>query len=262
MVVGGGPGGAACAYWLARAGHDVVVCEKKAFPREKTCGDGLTPRAVYQLGEMGLADRLTDYHRYEGLRACAHGITLEMQWPDHPRFPQHGYVVRRRDLDRFVADHAVGAGARVLQHTEVTGPVLRDGIIDAVAVRDTETGETGEIAARFVVVADGANSRFGRALGTQRDRSYPQGMALRGYYESPLHDDPWIESALDLVDRQGNSLPGLRMDLPRRRRHHQRRRRAALHLPGLQVGQHLAPARRVRRHRPRLLGDRPRPPGR
>jgi flavin-dependent dehydrogenase len=59
-----------------------------------------------------------------------------------------------------------------------------------------------------VVVADGANSRFGRALGTSRDRSYPQGMALRGYYESPMHDDPWIESALDMVDRNGNSLPG------------------------------------------------------
>ena len=57
LVIGGGPAGAATAYWLARAGHDVVVVEKKVFPRDKTCGDGLTPRAVHQLDDMGLDDR-------------------------------------------------------------------------------------------------------------------------------------------------------------------------------------------------------------
>jgi flavin-dependent dehydrogenase len=58
LVVGGGPGGAATGYWLARAGHDVVIVEKKDFPRDKTCGDGLTPRAVHQLADMGLEDGL------------------------------------------------------------------------------------------------------------------------------------------------------------------------------------------------------------
>ena len=208
LVVGGGPAGAACGYWLAKAGHDVLVLERKAFPREKTCGDGLTPRGVYQLEEMGLAAGLEQYHRYEGLRALAHGITLEMQWPDHPRFPSHGYVVRRRDLDLMVADHAVAAGARLRTRCEALTPLMKDGLVRGAVVKDHETGETEELTARYVVVADGANSRFGRALGTARDRSYPQGMALRGYYESPMHDDPWIESALDMVDRNGNSLPG------------------------------------------------------
>ena len=85
LVVGGGPAGAATAYWLAEAGHDVVVVEKKRFPREKTCGDGLTPRAVKQLADMGLADRLDGYHRYDGLRAVAHGITLELAVARAPR---------------------------------------------------------------------------------------------------------------------------------------------------------------------------------
>ncbi|HEY8059152.1 MAG TPA: geranylgeranyl reductase family protein, partial [Acidimicrobiales bacterium] len=208
LIVGGGPAGAACGYWLAKAGHDVLIVERKAFPREKTCGDGLTPRAVHQLEEMGLAGGLEQYHRYEGLRALAHGITLEMNWPEHPVFPSHGYVVRRRDLDQMVADHAVAAGARLRTRCEAVAPLLKEGLVRGAEVKDTATGEAEEITARFVVVADGANSRFGRALGTARDRSYPQGMALRGYYESPLHDDPWIESALDMVDRNGNSLPG------------------------------------------------------
>lgn len=209
LVVGGGPAGAAAGYWLAEAGHDVLVVEKKTFPREKTCGDGLTPRAVKQLADMGLEDAIArDHHRFDGLRAVAHGITLEMRWPEHPIYPSHGYVVRRRDLDQLVVDNAVKAGATVWQGVEATGPVLDRGLVAGAVVRRQDTGATEEVRARYVVIADGANSRFGRALGTARDRTYPQGMAIRGYYESPMHDDPWIESALDVRDRAGNSLPG------------------------------------------------------
>ncbi len=208
LVVGGGPAGAAAGYWLARAGHDVVIVEKKSFPREKTCGDGLTPRAVTQLREMGLEDRIAaSHHRYDGLRCIAHGVTLELRWPDHPVHPSHGYVVRRRDLDTMVADHAVAAGATLRQRTDAVRPLLREGILQGAVVTNGERGEH-EIHARYVIVADGSLSRFGRALGGTRDRRLVQGMAIRGYFESPLHDDPWIESALDVRDRNGDALPG------------------------------------------------------
>ena len=207
LVVGAGPAGAAASYWLADAGYDVVAVERKAFPRDKTCGDGLTPRAVGSLRDMGLEDRLATFHRHRGLRTVAHGITLELPWPDHPDFPSYGYVVRRRDLDELVAEHAVKAGATVRTATEAVAPVLERGLVAGAVVRP-KGGAPEEVRARYVVVADGANSRFGRALGTSRDRSYPQGMAIRGYYASPMSDDPWIESALDVRDRQGRSLPG------------------------------------------------------
>ena len=209
LVVGGGPAGAATAYWLAEAGRDVVVVERKTFPRDKTCGDGLTPRAVKQLADMGLEDTIArDHHRFDGLRAVAHGITLELAWPEHPIYPSHGYVVRRRDLDQLVADHAVKSGATLQTGTEALAPVVERGLVAGAHVKRKDTGATEELRARYVVVADGSNSRFGRALGTTRNKSFPQGMAIRGYYESPLHDDPWIESCLDLRDRNGNSLPG------------------------------------------------------
>jgi geranylgeranyl reductase family protein len=208
VVVGAGPSGAACAHWLAEAGHDVVLLEKKQFPREKTCGDGLTPRAVKQLDDMGLGDQLAGHHRFDGLRSIAFGRTLELEWPETPDFPRHGYVVTRFDLDDLVAQRAVKAGAALRQGCEAVAPIVERGLIRGAVVREKENDRTVDVRGRFVVVADGANSRFGRALGTQRDRSYPQGMAIRGYFASPRHDEPWIESHLDIRDRAGNVLPG------------------------------------------------------
>jgi geranylgeranyl reductase family protein len=208
LVVGGGPAGAASAHWLAQRGHRVLVVEKKRFPRDKTCGDGLTPRAVRQLEDMGLAEALEGCHRYDGLRSMAHGLTLELRWPDHPDFPPYGYVVRRRDLDRMVADRAAEAGATVWQGAEALAPLHDRGILTGAVVKRKDSGVQEAVRARFLVVADGANSRFGRALGTARDRSYPMGMAIRGYFRSPFHDEPWIESHLDLHDRDGNNMPG------------------------------------------------------
>ncbi|HEV7524107.1 MAG TPA: geranylgeranyl reductase family protein [Acidimicrobiia bacterium] len=208
LVVGAGPSGAAASYWLASRGHSVLAIEKKHFPREKTCGDGLTPRAVRQLHDMGLADRLGGFQRFDGLRSVAHGVTLELAWPDHPDFPPFGYVVRRRELDEMVAEQAVKAGATIWQGAEAVAPIVDGGLLAGAMVRDKDSGEITPVRARYVVVADGANSRFGRALGTARDRSFPLGMAIRGYFTSPLHDEPWIESHLDIRDRDGNHLPG------------------------------------------------------
>ena len=208
LVVGGGPSGAACAYWLAEAGHEVVLLERKHYPREKTCGDGLTPRSVLQLTAMGLGDDLARHHRFDGLRSVAFGRALELRWPDHPTMPDHGYVITRADLDALVARRAEKAGAVVLEGHEAVAPLVERGLVRGAVVRDKDSGATTELTGRYVVVADGANSRFGRALGTARDRAYPLGMAIRGYFESPRHDERWIESHLDIRDQAGNVLPG------------------------------------------------------
>ncbi|MHB8440093.1 MAG: geranylgeranyl reductase family protein [Acidimicrobiales bacterium] len=217
LVVGGGPSGSSCAYWLADAGWDVVLVEKKVFPREKTCGDGLTPRSVRQLTDMGLAGALAGAHRYTGLRSCAYGLTMEMPWPDHPSFPPVGYCITRHDLDQLVAERAAKAGAVVIQGAEAAEPLTsRDATAvpgwlpacNGAIVVDKARKKTHTIRARYVVVADGANSRFGRALGASRSRDFPLGMALRGYFRSPRHDDPFIESHLDIRDGSGKVVPG------------------------------------------------------
>lgn len=208
LVVGGGPAGAAAGFWLAQLGHDVIVIERKKFPREKTCGDGLTPRAVKELGDMGLGDQLSQFHRYEGLRATAHGKALELKWPTHPIYPQHGYVVRRRELDMMVARNAQNAGAKLLEEHEAIAPIIENDCVRGAMVTNKVDGSTIAIHAQYVIIADGANSRFGRAIGTSREKSWPYGTAIRTYWKSPRHEEPWIESALDVKDRNGKSMPG------------------------------------------------------
>lgn len=230
LVIGAGPAGAATAYWAAQRGAKVVAVEKQTFPRDKTCGDGLTPRAVKELDDMGLADNLARCHRHQGLRVRAHNSVMELPWPSHPEYPDFGYVVRRRELDDLLAQHAKSAGAEIWFGCEAVKPLLDEApaadaakangtapatsVMPAQApllgaqVRDKASKELIDIQARCVVVADGANSRFGRALGCRRNRSLAQGMAIRTYFQSPAAADTWIESALDIRDRRGNALPG------------------------------------------------------
>src|SRR5439155_25349166 len=208
LIVGGGPAGAGAAFHLAHQGHDVLVLEKKRYPREKVCGDGLTPRSVRALLDIGLDREVGTFHPVKGLRARAHGISLDLEWPsDHPHFPAYGCVVPRRDLDMLVAEKAEKAGAMVWCEAEATAPRLDGGVLAGATVHRKDTDDDIDVTADYVVVADGSLSRFGRALGTGRDRRYPMGLAIRGYYRSPRHDEAFIESHLD-IRRGDDILPG------------------------------------------------------
>ena len=129
------------------------------FPREKTCGDGLTPRSVRQLADMGIEGALAGAHRYPGLRAHAFGRVLTSPGPEHPTSPSYGYVITRHDLDALVNERAAKAGATVWQGTEAVEPIL-DG---------TSTGGAGSPALPGAGV--GARGRHGR----QADRRGPRG---------------------------------------------------------------------------------------
>ncbi|HSR45216.1 MAG TPA: geranylgeranyl reductase family protein [Acidimicrobiia bacterium] len=206
VVVGGGPAGAAAAFWLAKAGHSVTLVEKKAFPREKTCGDGLTPRAIYQLQDLGFDFDVPGFHRVHGLRSYAgDNLKLEMNWPDHSIFPNWGGVIRRSDLDHQVAMLVEKQGATVRDEVEAK-PVLEGGRLAGVELH--HDGEVEVLNPKVVVVADGSLSRFGWSLGTSRRRDYPLGLAARGYFSSPRSDDGFIESQLDIRDESGAAMPG------------------------------------------------------
>ena len=141
-MVGAGPAGSATACYLAQAGVDVLVLEKATFPREKVCGDGLTPRAVKALVGMGVPVGEQDgWVRNKGLRIIGGGYRLELPWPDLSSYPGYGLVRPRLDFDEILARTAQKAGARLLEGVTVTGPVLDDSgrIVGVQAARPTAT---------------------------------------------------------------------------------------------------------------------------
>ena len=202
VVVGAGPAGSATAYHLARTGLDVALLEKTAFPREKVCGDGLTPRAVRSLVGMGIdTSEQAGWVHNKGLRIVGGGMRLQLPWPDLASYPAYGLVRPRTDFDDLLARQAVKAGAVLHERTAVTGPVLdeRTGHITGVTARS----EDGAVLYRapVVVAADGGSSRLALAMGLHKRDDRPMGVAVRTYYRSPRHDDDWLESWLELWDR-------------------------------------------------------------
>ena len=215
LVVGGGASGAATAYWAARHGLDVAVLQDAASTREGPGVDVVTPRAVESLTAMGLDDDLLRHHRVEGRRAVARHRTLALPWPGRGVHPDHGFVIHRRELDRLVADRAVAAGAVVHRGTgAVVGPERAQGHLVGATVRSAGTRAPRSIRAPWIVVADGSPAHFGRALGATRNRHSSEGVVVRGAFESPDHDDRYIEIAADPRAGDGSSLPGVGWILP------------------------------------------------
>ena len=210
IVVGAGPGGSATAHALAQSGLDVLVLEKTGFPREKVCGDGLTPRAVRSLVEMGIdTSEANGFIRNRGLRIIGGGRTIELPWPELAEYPSHGLVRPRLDFDELLARHAEGAGARLVEHANVRGPVLDDaGRIVGVTAELGPDKAPATYRAPLVVAADGNSARFALGVGLAKRDDRPMGVAVRRYFTSPRHDDDMLESWLELRSPDGGLLPG------------------------------------------------------
>ena len=212
IVVGCGPAGSSAAFYLASAGLDVLVLEKSHFPREKVCGDGLTPRAVKALTAMGVPlPESEGWLRNKGLRIIGGGGRIELPWPDLSSYPGFGLVRTRLDFDEILARHAQKAGAILLEGVNVTGPILDDrtGRIVGVTAQHAVNGDKTDLRfhGRLVVAADGNSSRLSVAMGLRKRDDRPLGVAVRTYYSTPRHNDDYLEAWLDLWD--GDSLlPG------------------------------------------------------
>ncbi|KRF16667.1 drug:proton antiporter [Nocardioides sp. Soil797] len=218
IIVGAGPAGAATAHHLATAGIDVLALEKTAFPRDKICGDGLTPRAVKQLLAMGFDLDEGGWQKNKGLRIVGAGHRIELPWPDLTTYPPFGMARARMDLDELLARHAQKAGARLRENTAVTGPVYDDRTGRVVGVRAKSVDERGrkygdelEFRAPVVIACDGVSARMATSLGIERRENRPMAVACRAYYKTPMHDDDYMESWLELWDgkpNESNKLPG------------------------------------------------------
>lgn len=201
-IAGGGPAGAAAAWQAVRTGAKVVVLDKAVFPRDKPCGDGLTPRATSYLQKMGLGNEIAKFHRINGATIFSPS-KWELSFPHRPGMPDHGHGIRRCDLDTMLLENAESAGAEVRQGAEVVGPVVDDdGRVTGVTLKGGE-----KVAADAVIAADGAYSPVKRGLELNSVYNGYSAIAIRAEMSVDRPDSDTLD--IYLTTRfHGDQLPG------------------------------------------------------
>ena len=206
LIVGAGPAGSAAAFHAANRGYDVLLIDAATFPRDKTCGDGLTPRAMHELAALGVAHDITSRYTSRGLKLHGFGGSVTAPWPTSP-FGTTGSAMPRTELDDLLRRHANAQPAVTMwDNATALTPETQHGRITAVTVR--HQGVEKRITCRFVIVADGVRSPFGKKLGRTWHKGDVYGIAARSYCTTPLSHDPWIHSHLELRGSDGVIQPG------------------------------------------------------
>ena len=247
LVVGAGPGGSATAYHLARHGIDVTIVERSAFPREKVCGDGLTPRGVAALLKMGVDPHEPGFERVKGLRVHSREATIELPFPTPGRSPTTAWFGRGTTSTRCWSQRAEKAGARLMERTEAVAPSSATagcGSDDpALRRRRTRSRRRSARASWSRRTAPRPGSR--KPAGVTREESRPLGIAARRYYRMDYQPGPVARVVARPVGGRPPA-PRVRLAVPGGGRHDQPRRRPAEHVQELQGRLGAAAVQRVR----------------
>lgn len=205
LVIGAGPTGSTAALHAANAGFETLLIDAATFPRDKTCGDGLTPRAIHQLHRLGLAEQVTGSYHNNGLKLHGYGGAVTAPWPDG-YYGTVGSAMPRTRFDALLVDAAVDRGVELWQGATATAAEFDGSRLAGVVVK--HGAEEVTVHAKYVLVADGVRSTFGKLLGRQWHRGEVYGIAARSYCSSPRTDDPWMHSHVELRDAEGTIQPG------------------------------------------------------
>jgi len=183
IVVGAGPAGATTAMSLARKGHDVLLLDRKSFPRDKVCGDAVPAGAIEKLYALGMQEKIkaAGFYHIDKMRLVSpKGYTMDAELQDSSRWNAKSVIVPRMAFDALLQEHAVDSGAEFCQ-AQVKEPIMENGQV--VGVRARLNGKVEEIRSKVVIGADGVTSAIARALRPDKHVDGHRAVALRAYIE-------------------------------------------------------------------------------
>lgn len=196
IVVGAGPGGSSAANFLARQGISTLLLDKSSFPRDKVCGDGLTPQAVYWLERLGCADEVLAQ-----TSGCIKSADIFINkehvltggFPDGTIYPDFAILLDRRRFDNIVLESAIAEGARFESNTLVRGIAHEN---DCVCVHAEVDRKPVEHRGRIVIGADGVTSAISRAIGNAL-KDGALAVSVRAYYRDVVCDERQMKVYFD-----------------------------------------------------------------
>lgn len=193
-IIGAGPAGASLSYFLAKQGLEVTLIDKESFPRDKPCGDGIGPRSVYILQQMGLTPWLKNFFRVEKVRLISpQGEAISAKIPAGSFPVDYGYIIPRKKFDHQLLKTAQEAGANFIPNFKVQSLLFEEGKVSG--ARGVKKGKALTIKAKLVVVAVGSGSLLKEkpppSFGALASRTYFTGIqgidaAINIYFDKNL----------------------------------------------------------------------------
>lgn len=174
FIVGGGPAGLALAIAARQRGMRVVVADGAEPPIEKACGEGLLPDSLEALEQLGIRIPAEIGFKFRGIRFVGDTLSAEAAFPGG----SCGLALRRTELHRLIGERAEQSGAEIFWRTCVTG----------ISGRDVKIGDR-DVRARWIVGADGANSRVRRWA----DLDGGPKLRLRYAFRQHFRVEPWSD---------------------------------------------------------------------
>jgi len=181
IIIGAGPGGSSAASFLARRGIDALLLDRAIFPRDKICGDALTPRGVAMLDEIGVLSEVQEVsHRINHARIFSpNGRSVETTLKPHGKIPDYMLVSPRFLLDDILRRQAIHHGAEFAGDTKVIDIQQHGGGVTVTAKRQQQELH---FQAKIAIIATGASLSLLKKTGFIETMPAPI-IAARAYYE-------------------------------------------------------------------------------
>ncbi|MBN1272095.1 MAG: NAD(P)/FAD-dependent oxidoreductase [Candidatus Aminicenantes bacterium] len=201
IVVGAGPAGCSAAYFCAKYGLHVLLVDKAAFPRDKVCGDSISPRSLKVLERMGLLVRIEEGHFYRIRGIIMSSPNLNMMKGETPKVEgkfDYGYVIPRKTFDSMLLSHVKKKKVEVIEGLEITGLMYEGNKVAGV-----KSSDGLEAKCQIVVGADGVYSKVAKNAGIYPTDPNHEAIVARAYFNGVEGLEHYIE-----IHADSKILPG------------------------------------------------------